>query len=194
MDGIHDLGGRHGFGGSLETRDEEGFHTPWESRVFAMASLLMGTGCFTADEFRHAIERLDPVAYLTDGYYGRWLGATELLVGEADGRPAPGRIADTTAKRPLDSAPRFAVGDRVVTRNLHPEGHCRLPAYARARRGVVEILQGGWVLPDARAHGKGDWPEHVYNVRFNGRELWGDDAEPETSVCLDVFDSYLEPA
>ncbi len=192
MDGIHDLGGRHGFGASLETRDEAGFHAAWESRVFAMASLLMGRGCFNTDEFRHAIERLDPVAYLADGYYGRWLGAAELLVREAGGRPTPGRIADRTAKRRLDSDPRFAVGDRVVTRNLHRAGHCRLPAYARARRGVVEMLQGGWVLPDSNAHGKGECPEHVYCVRFDGRELWGDDAEPGTSVCLDVFDGYLE--
>jgi nitrile hydratase len=194
MDGIHDLGGRHGFGGSLETRDDGGFHDPWERRTFAMASLLMGAGCFAIDEFRHAIERLDPVAYLADGYYGRWLGASELLVREAGGRPQPGRIADGSGRRALGAPPRFAVGDRVVTKNLHPAGHCRLPGYARARRGVVEILQGGWVLPDARAHGRGEAPEHVYTVRFDGRELWGDDAEPATSVCLDVFDSYLDPA
>jgi hypothetical protein len=194
MDGIHDLGGRHGFGGSLAARDEAGFHADWERRVFALASLVMEGGCFNTDEFRHAIERLDPVAYLADGYYARWLGAVELLVHEAGGRPTAGRVTDPSASRPLDRAPRFAVGDAVVTRNLHPPGHTRLPGYARARRGTVAMLQGGWVLPDTHAHGRGECPEHVYAVRFRGEELWGEAAEPGTCVHLDLFERYLEPA
>ena len=83
MDGIHDLGGRHGFGASLRQRDEGVFHDAWEQRVFAIVSLLLGNGSFVVDEFRHSLERLDPVAYLSDGYYGRWLGGIELLVAEA---------------------------------------------------------------------------------------------------------------
>ena len=158
MDGIHDLGGRHGFGGSLAARDEAGFHAPWEERVFAIASLLMGGGCFNTDEFRHAIERLDPVAYLANGYYGRWLAALELLLHDFGGRPRAGRISDMSAARPLDHEPRFAVGAPVVTRNSHPPGHTRLPGYVRARRGTVEIVQGGCVLPDANAHGHGERP------------------------------------
>ena len=194
MDGIHDLGGRQGFGGSLVERDEGVFHDDWERRVFAIASLLMGLGCFNIDEFRHAIERLDPVAYLADGYYGRWLGACELLVHEADDRPAQGRVADASASRELENPPRFAVGDAVVAVNLHRAGHTRLPGYARARRGTVAIVQGGWVLPDANAHRRGEYPEHVYAVRFAGEELWGEAAELGTSVCVDLFESYLEPA
>ncbi len=194
MDGIHDLGGRQGFGGSLAERDEGVFHDDWERRVFAVASLLMGLGCFNIDEFRHAIERLDPVAYLADGYYGRWLGACELLVRAADDRPTPGRVANATALRELAAPPRFAPGDLVTTRNLHRPGHTRLPGYARARRGTIALVQGGWVLPDTNAHGRGECPEHVYAVRFAGEELWGEAAEPGTSVCVDLFESYLEPA
>lgn len=193
MDGIHDLGGRHGFG-SLRARDEGVFHDDWERRVFAMASLVLGQGCFNTDEFRHAIERVDPVAYLADGYFGRWLGGVELLVREADGRPQRGRFADPSASRPVGSPPRFAVGDPVRTRNLRRAGHTRLPGYARVRTGTVEIVQGGWVLPDTHAHGEGECPEHVYAVRFPGEELWGESAEPGTSVVVDLFESYLEPA
>ena len=58
---------------------------------------------------------------------------------------------------------------------------------------MVTGLQGGWVLPDTNAHGEGECPEHVYSVRFEGRELWGDAAEPATAVHLDLFESYLEP-
>lgn len=194
MDGIHDLGGRHGFGGSLVERDEESFHEAWERRVFGLSSVLFGAGCFNADEFRHAIERLDPVAYLADGYWGRWLGAFETLVEEAGGQPQPGRVADGSAARSLAHAPRFEVGDEVQTRNLHSQGHTRLPGYARARRGRIALVQGGWVLPDTNAHGVGECPEFVYAVRFQGEELWGDAAEPGTSIHVDLFESYLEPA
>ena len=194
MDGIHDLGGRHGFGGSLEHRDEAVFHADWEARTFALMSLLLATRSFNTDEFRHAIERLDPVAYLADGYFGRWLGAAELLVRDAGGTPTAGRIEHLTAARSLERAARFAVGDAVVTRNLHPGGHTRLPGYARAHRGTIALVQGGWVLPDTNAHRQGECPEHVYAVRFSGEELWGDSAEPGTQIHIDLFESYLEPA
>ena len=194
MDGIHDLGGKQGFGGSLASRDEAGFHADWERRISAMAGLVLATGCANIDEFRHAIERVDPVAYLAEGYYGRWLGALEILVRDADGRLQRGRFTERTARRTLDRAPRFAPGDSVLTRNLHVRGHTRLPAYARARHGTIAIAHGAWVLPDTHAHGRGECPEYVYAVRFSGGELWGEMGEPGTSVCLDLWESYLEPA
>jgi len=196
MDGIHDLGGKQGFGASLSAgeRDEGVFHAEWERRAFAMASIVMGAGCFNIDEFRHAIERLDPSAYLGDGYYGRWLGAVELLVHEAGGDPETGRYKPRAAARELAQPPKYAVGDAVVTRNLHRSGHTRLAGYVRGRRGTIEIVQGGWVLPDTHAHGEGECPEYVYAVRFAGEELWGEAAEPRTSVCIDLFESYLETA
>jgi len=194
VDGIHDLGGRHGFGGSLAQREEEGFHTDWERRVFSMNLLLMGLGCFSIDAMRHAFERLDPVTYLSAGYYGRWLMGAEMLIAEAGGRAQPGSVPDATAKRAIEAAPRFAVGDAVRAKNLHPPGHIRLPGYAKGKRGSVVLRQGAWVFPDTNAHGLGECPEHAYAVRFEGRELWGEDAEPDTCVHLDLFESYLEPA
>lgn len=35
-------------------------------------------------------------------------------------------------------------------------------------------------------------PEPVYAVRFQARELWGESAEPNSSVHLDMWESYLE--
>jgi nitrile hydratase len=192
MDGIHDLGGRHGFGGSLAVRDEATFHDDWERRVFGLAIALTARGCFPVDAFRHAIERIDPVTYLAAGYWGRWLAAVSLLVDE--GRTVPGQVSNPTAAREVGRAPRFAVGDAVRTRNLHPAGHTRMPGYARGKRGTVVVVQGGWVLPDTNAHGAGEQPEHVYAVRFTAAELWADAAEPATSVHLDCFERYLEPA
>lgn len=196
MNGIHDMGGRHGFG-RVEREPEEApaFSAPWEGRVRALASILMARGVFPVDAFRHAIERLAPAAYLGDGYYGRWLGAVETLVREAGSALAAGRVADPThARREVSAPPRFAPGDAVRTRNHQPAGHTRLPGYARSRRGRVVHHYGGWVFPDTNAHARGEQPQHLYAVRFEGGELWGDAAEPGTCVHVDLFESYLEPA
>jgi nitrile hydratase len=214
MDGIHDLGGMLGFGPVVVEPGEPVFHAPWEGRVFAMAGLVLAAGVGTPDAFRHAIERLHPVTYLTAGYYRRWLAAVETLLVEA-GRLAPGAVgarvrgepaatpppdapptppARPGALRPVAEAPRFAPGQAVRTRIMHPRGHTRLPRYARGRRGVVVRVHPACVFPDSNAHGAGEQPQHVYAVRFAGDELWGADAEASTTVHLDLFEAYLEPA
>jgi nitrile hydratase subunit beta len=83
MDGIHDLGGKQGFGPIARDSNEPAFHDRWEARVFAMVVAGAGGALKNSDQFRHAIERIDPAAYLTHGYYGRWLGGLETLVREA---------------------------------------------------------------------------------------------------------------
>jgi nitrile hydratase subunit beta len=192
MDGIHDLGGMHGFGPVVVDPDEPLFHAAWEGRVFALAGLAIAGGLANLDAFRHAIERLSPVEYLTAGYYGRWLAALERLVAEHGALPRPPRAG--TARRDAPHAARFAAGDAVVARNVHPAGHTRLPRYVRGRRGVVVHVHPAWVFPDTNAHERGEHPQHVYAVRFAATELWGDDADPAASVHVDLFESYLEPA
>ena len=95
-------------------------------------------------------------------------------------------------RRPVAAAARFQVGDRVRTRDRSTHGHTRLPGYARGRRGAVVSLHDGWVFPDTNAHGRGENPQHLYTVAFDGEELWGDDAEPGVVVHLDLFEPYLE--
>ncbi len=105
MDGIHDLGGMHGFGPVLVERDEPVFHQRWEGRVYALTGATGGTFAPNLDKFRHAIERIEPVEYLTAGYYGRWLRAIETRLVEA-GELAPGavdRLARELAARPRES-------------------------------------------------------------------------------------------
>ena len=36
MNGIHDMGGMHGFGPVIPERDEPYFHEPWEARMFGI--------------------------------------------------------------------------------------------------------------------------------------------------------------
>jgi nitrile hydratase subunit beta len=214
VNGIHDLGGMHGFGRVVVEPNEPVFHERWEGRMFAVAALLTARGLANADAFRHAIERLPPAVYLTAGYYGRWLAAVERLLvergilapGELDARArgehaagGDGRLPERSgalpgARREVARAPRFAAGQTVVARNLHPAGHTRLPRYVRGRRGIVARVHPAWVFPDSNAHGLGENPQHAYAVRFAARELWGEDADAHAAIHVDLFEAYLEPA
>ncbi|HTK99674.1 MAG TPA: nitrile hydratase subunit beta [Pseudomonadales bacterium] len=221
MDGIHDLGGKEGFGAVVREADEPVFHARWESRVFGLNLVGAGGAARNRDHFRHAIERIDPVAYLTHGYYGRWLGGVETMIVEAGildtaaitgralelGASPDDRIASQPSSKPdhvdyeplepgnrrLVTAPaRFRTGDRVRTCDRGTRGHTRLPGYARGRRGIVVAMHDGWVYPDTNAHGRGENPQHLYTVAFEGVELWGPEAESRVVVHLDLFEPYLE--
>jgi nitrile hydratase len=89
---------------------------------------------------------------------------------------------------------RFKPGDRVRTKNIHPPTHTRLPRYARGHVGMVERLHGCHAFPDTVALDQGDCPQWLYTVVFEGRELWGRDADPTLKISIEAFEPYLEPA
>ena len=60
--------------------------------------------------------------------------------------------------------------------------------------GMIESLHGCHVFPDTNALGQGENPQWLYTVRFNARDLWGADADPNLSVSVDAWEPYLEPA
>jgi len=187
------MGGMHGFGAVDRRLDEALFPEAWQGRVCALAGYAMGAGLANIDAFRHAIERMPPDRYLSDGYYGRWLYALETLARERlDGDTLPERPETGSVTREVARAPRFAVGDEVRTWNRHPRGHTRLPGYARGRRGVIAEVHPACVYPDTNADGRGDSPEYLYTVSFESRVLWGDEAEAGTTVYIDLFEPYLE--
>lgn len=103
------------------------------------------------------------------------------------------KVAGVPTHVELGEPPRYSPGDVVRARNIHPEGHTRLPRYARGRKGVVQSMIGAFPLPDAHAHG--DYrAEYCYVIEFDGQELWGvEDAEPNTRVHLDLWEGHLEP-
>src|SRR5258706_12371106 len=81
VDGIHDLGGKEGFGPVIRERNEPIFHAPWETKVFTIVRAAAEAGARSnADQFRHAIERTDPIAFLTHTYYGREIRALRKLL------------------------------------------------------------------------------------------------------------------
>jgi nitrile hydratase len=98
------------------------------------------------------------------------------------------------SRRDVERPARFAVGDSVRARVIHPRTHTRLPRYVRGHVGTVVHVHGAHVYPDAHAHGGGEDPQWLYTVRFEGRELWGPDADPASAVSVDAFEPYLEPA
>ncbi len=217
MNGAQDLGGMQGFGPVRPEADEPWFHAPWERSAFALTLAMGAVGGWSIDGSRHARETLPPARYLASSYYEIWFEAlcrllvehrlaspTELADGVVREPPLPGVRAlaaaavpevlarGTPSARPAASPARFAVGDRVRTRLMHPETHTRLPRYARGRRGEVVAVHGAHVYPDTHAHGLGEQPRWLYTVRFAAAELWGDDTTA-TSVCVDCWEPYLLP-
>jgi nitrile hydratase subunit beta len=203
VDGIHDLGGRQGFGAVQYTPQAPAFHAPWEKRVNALYSLAVRLGVFNMDEYRHAIERMEPRHYLSASYYERSLTSLASLCVEkglttcaeleryAEGRfplslaSAPGR-SNRAERRP------FAIGDRVRARFDHVPGHVRLPGYVRGKSGVVVGESPPYPFPDAHAHGVAATDEPTYDVRFRATDLWPGAADPHAFVHVGVFQSYLE--
>src|ERR1700730_7939333 len=82
MDGMHDLGGKQGFGRVRHSLRAQTFHEPWEKRVNALYSLAVKLGIFNMDEYRHAIERMEPRHYLSASYYERSLTSLATLCVE----------------------------------------------------------------------------------------------------------------
>jgi len=218
MDGVHDMGGMDGFGKVEPEPNEPAFHAPWEGRVLAMQRALGYAGAWPIDASRFAQERLPPKVYLTVSYYQRWALAMETNVierGYADadeisgghalrrGKPLARKLTPDAVQqamtrgsfyRQAQAPARFKPGDRVRTKNIHPPTHIRLPRYARGRLGVVELVHGCHAFPDAVAIDKGDNPQWLYTVVFEGKELWGPDADPTVKISIDAFEPYLDPA
>lgn len=206
MNGIHDMGGMHGLGPVQPATNEPVFHEDWEGRVYAINRALRAWGLWNLDAWRAEIENLPPAEYLRMSYYERWfaincsLAAKHGLLAKRAKTPPPltagmaprfllRNVAQTNEPPPA----RFAAGQTVRARNMHPTGHTRLPRYARGKHGVVVRDHGVYEFPDTNSRDEGQNWQHVYAVRFAARELWGETAPAQDSVHIDLWDDYLEP-
>lgn len=221
MDGVHDLGGMHGFGPVVEPGGDAIFHEPWEPRIFALHLLVSSQRLGAGPGGRPTREEMPPAQYLDAGYYERWLWSAErrleragtiapgdveaMMARLAAGEEPPTRTDPAAVERALaaqdDVSPlgeldgaRFAPGDRVRVRRIHPPGHTRSPRYARGVAGTVERVHGNDRLPDLATYGVRTPREPVYAVSFRSDDLWGaQEGEPPFTVLLDLWDSYLDP-
>jgi nitrile hydratase len=219
MNGAQDMGGMHGFGRVELEADEPVFHADWERRAFALTVAMGATGEWNLDASRFARENMPPGDYLASTYYEIWEAGLERLLAER-GLVEPGEIASGKALAPTRPVRRvlagadvpaamasggsttreppreagFAVGARVRARTINPRTHTRLPRYVRGHLGTVVAVHGAHVFPDVHATGGGEDPQWLYTVRFEARELWGEQADPTVAVSVDAWEPYLEPA
>lgn len=218
MDGVHDLGGRQGFGPVDVDEPEEQFHEPWEARVRGMVSVMSRAPDWNIDWFRYCRELIDPVDYLSRPYYDQWMQSyaammvnsgvatvEELASGKASFQPEgltpPMSVEQARTvspgvrpfSAPVDQPPRYTVGDTVRTLTHAIPTHTRLPGYVRGRSGCVERHHGAHVMADESALGR-EIHEHLYTVAFDSGELWPEAAGRREQVLLNLWERYLEPA
>jgi nitrile hydratase len=222
MNGVHDMGGMHGFGPVQPEDNEPVFHSPWEARMFGMALALGPQGIHDPEGLRNSLEHMEPSEYLSFSYYRRWLEVTEQALmrkglltseeleaktAELQAHPdteAP-RIEDPELRQRMVTAiyrpspphkdigvvPRFQPGDHVTVSNVHSPAHTRLPGYVKGKRGIIDRFHGVHDFHDVLPEGQEAQPQPVYSVRFTAGELWGESAEANQSVYLDMWESYL---
>lgn len=214
MNGAHDMGGEQNFGPVEAEANEPVFHHPWEGRVLGMNLAMAATRQWNIDQGRFGIEQIEPATYLKMSYYEKWFDRLCRLLLErglvtreelADGKPRtpPKKIATLAADqvlptlkrgvlstRELAAPARFKVGDKVRTKSMSPATHTRLPRYCRDKPGTIAIVHAPHVFPDVNALGKGEDPHWLYTVRFEARDLWGEDTTAD-AVYADCWEPYL---
>ena len=204
MDGIHDLGGRQGFGPIRYSAGAPAFHAAWEKRVNALYGMAVRRGIFNMDEYRHAIERMPPRHYLSASYYERSLTSLSTLCVEkgvvtreeletlAQGTiplsepSAPGSFQSAQSREV--SARRSGTREERFLRRARPYA-----GYIRGKPGVVVSESPRYPFPDAHAHGVEAADEPTYDVAFRTEDLWPNSAD-SALVHVGVFQSYLERA
>ena len=204
MDGMHDLGGKQGFGPVRFTENAQAFHARWEVRANTLYGFAVRQGIFNMDEYRHAIERMEPRHYLTASYYERSLTSLATLCVEKGvvtreeleqraGGSFPLAAPIGPGRANVAARERFKPGDRVRVRLDYVPGHVRMPGYIRGKVGTVVSESPAYPFPDAHAHGVESQDEPTYDVRFRTEDLWPDSAD-RALVHVGVFQSYLERA
>ncbi len=215
MNGLHDLGGMHGFGPIPV--DELTFHAEWERRTQMISLTLGALGLWGLDLSRATIEDLPPTDYARMSYYERWLARIERNLIEDDlataeeiegvvscsaireQAPVTGETAHTFIKRPFDSKrseetkPVFRVGDHVKFLNINPRGHTRLPRYARGQKGRILEIRGVFIYPDSAGRRLGENPQWLYSVEISQTAAMDDCGEPNTTIVLDAWEPYMIP-
>ena len=202
MDGMHDLGGKQGFGRIRYALNAQVFHEPWEKRVNALYGFAVKLGIFNMDEYRHAIERMEPRHYLSASYYERSLTSLATLcvekgivtLAELEKRANgtfPLSMPSAPGRSNIPGRERFQAGDRVRVRSDYVPGHMRMPGYIRGKTGVVVSESPAYPFPDAHAHGVKAEDEPTFDVRFRSEDLWPNSTDAAL-VHVAVFQSYLE--
>lgn len=206
MDGVHDMGGMHGFGAMPAERDNRPFHADWEASGYVFALLGSQKKLFSFDGGRHAIERIPAREYMRMSYFERVLtGVASMYVEqgivsrEELERLAGGGFPLSSPLGPGQAAVRdhggFVVGTAVRVRTWPTSGHTRAPGYVHGKTGVIVGIAPKARFPGEAAHGDpaGAFIEPTCHVLFESRDLWAEVSDG-SSVVVDLFQSYLVAA
>ncbi|MFA9420541.1 MAG: nitrile hydratase subunit beta [Gammaproteobacteria bacterium] len=218
MDGIHDLGGKQGYGPVAVDETDVPFHHEWEGREWGISRTARVPG-INIDWWRHCRELIMPEDYLGRPYFDSWaqtdfatyLNAGVLSMEEViSGKAIPGRL-DNDEQAPvltmeqaiqadrnsavrfdaeIEASPLFSIGQEIITSKHGHEHHTRLPQYARGRCGRVHDYNGAHIFPDLSSQGEKTW-QHLYTIVFEGSELWPGDEGRNNKIYLDLWESYL---
>jgi len=223
VNGVHDMGGMHGFGPVPIERDEPVFHAEWERRVCGLSLALGQKMRSTGPQLRGAIEALPPETYLAVSYYEKWLRSKENLLAQA-GLIDPAELdartrhfmanPDEQPVRRDDPGQRRAMRERLDGRYPAETGAAIEPAFSvgdgvkvsvfnpsghtrvpRYVRGKAGTVQRFYGVHDFEDVGCGDVPpqQPIYSVRFEAVELWGDAVDGRGAGYLDLWESHIEP-
>jgi nitrile hydratase subunit beta len=219
-----DLGGRRGFGRVTIEPDEPVYRERWEGSVIAGILTTMMAGLYNLDEFRAGIDDLEPLSYMSVGYYGRWLHTLEVncvKAGVFTEEELESRLAEIgerpDARLPARDDPRLAeelralIADGASNERTVPDP----PAFEAGARVRGRVLAGArHVRIPAYAQGKVGVVHVVHdafvfpdtNLRREGENPeyvyavrfrardLWPDGEEHATVLVDLWESYLEPA
>ena len=201
MDGVHDMGGMHGFGPSCPTARSS--TSDWEPRLFALSRARaarrhrrrpLGARDARVDAARRVPRGLATTSAGCGALERRLELAGPIAPGDveaADRAPAaaprcpqrarPGagarrRVAVQRGGRSRwtrAAAPRFAAGDRVRVRRMRPEGHTRCPRYVRGAVGVDRARARRRPLPDRAPTARTPGSSRSTRCASRSEDLWG---------------------
>ncbi len=214
MDGIHDLGGKQGYGAIDVNEPEEPFHNEFDGIGWTINQTTRAPG-LSIDWWRYIRELTPPVDYLTRPYFDQW-SMTQLIALIDNGQisldeiiPGPVSSVEQSAEvmsidqvhktttsaavrfdRSIDKKAKYVLGDQVTTRNFNVKNHTRLPSYAQGKTGIVTAHHGVHMYPDQCSQGN-EIAEHLYTIKFSSKTLWPADNAGNDFVYIDLWEPYF---
>jgi len=207
MNGVHDVGGMHGFGPIEREANEPAFHAEWEKAAFVMPAIGLVKRLYNLDEFRHAIERMGHARYLATSYYEHWLAGVETLLvekgvltrAELDQRIADAE-RDPAAPLPERTDPELLAQVMHMTRTgiAHPSRPAPAPRFAPGDAVITRNWQpaGHTRLPAyARGHrGRIHLVHGVYALPDANAHGRGPSHEPLYNVAFEAGELWGDAA
>jgi nitrile hydratase subunit beta len=191
MNGIHDMGGMHGFGPVAREVSEPVFHEPWEGRVFGMRARY--TSLFRPrypGVNRGYIESIAPLKYLGMSYYERFLDSLvrrafdDGVITEAELEARMRRFADAPSSpvpQRMDPESVSAVG-RMLTTQLQAASEGRPPRFAVGDEvRAINVSRAGHNRLPRYVRGRQGVVERVNGLhRIEDELVFGQDQTPQT--------------